>query len=196
MDIDLIFDRTQEDVTPLEALHAKAFKFGYNFLTAQEKAFWNGHPKGGYDWADYKRVETATQYLNTLLMRNGYGTTLSIKTNWTNSDLQNRADIDRIRNNIKNLRDILANFPEWLEILYNASMDFEQANVLEWNMFQIDLWLERMIAAMSRYCGESYCAEETLWTGANFMPAMRRLLIDIDGYAMIDIDGKLLYVRY
>ena len=60
----LITDRTQGDEERVEELAAK----GYDAMTAEEKAEWDGEMKGAYDASDLNRVESAVAYLAELLV--------------------------------------------------------------------------------------------------------------------------------
>ena len=60
----LITDRTQPDEERVEELAAQ----GYDAMTAEEKAEWDGEMKGAYDASDLNRVESAVAYLAELLV--------------------------------------------------------------------------------------------------------------------------------
>ena len=74
------------------------------------------------------------------------------------SDFPYRSEIDRIRHNVDNLQQGFYSLPDWREIVYNNTIDFNQANALEWDLQTIDIWLQRMMAAFF-YCGELYSGE-------------------------------------
>ena len=63
------------------------------------------------------------------------------------SDFPYRSEIDRIRHNVDNLQQGFYSLPDWREIVYNNTIDFNQANALEWDLQTIDIWLQRMMAA-------------------------------------------------
>jgi hypothetical protein len=116
--------------------------------------------KGAYNVSDLNRVESATQYLYGHLFGAGYGVYLSFKTSWTELDNITQQDIDRIRANVDYLQNNFMMIPEWREIVYNNTMDFEQANALEWDLQHIDVWTTSMIAGLDRYSGTFYAGEE------------------------------------
>lgn len=63
------------------------------------------------------------------------------------TDIPTRAQIDRLRANVDALRAAFFQVPSWREILYRNTVDFEQANALEWDLQQVKDWLESMIKA-------------------------------------------------
>lgn len=94
---------------------------------------------------DLNRIEKWTEMLADYL--NSYGYTVVVKTKrWAESDIPWRDEIDRIRNNIYKLYTAFHYLPDWKEITYTNSMDFEQANVLEWDLQIIYTWLNRMVS--------------------------------------------------
>ncbi len=56
---------------------------------------------------------------------------------WYQSDIPTRGEIDRIRRNVDALQTGFARLPDWREILYNNTVDFGQANALEWDLQRI-----------------------------------------------------------
>lgn len=74
----LIFDRTQEDVT-------------------------NKTEKGYYNTSDLNRVESWCRYLADELNRVGYNITITTKTDWASTDLRTASQMERIRTNIRAL---------------------------------------------------------------------------------------------
>ena len=119
----LVTDRAQNDIT------AKT-----------EKAYYNA--------ADLNRVELWTQYLAGLLHSYGYTVPVTVKTNWTVYDVPFLEDINRIRTNVDALQTGFYSLPDWREIVYNNTLDFNQANALEWDLNAIETWLNRMLAAL------------------------------------------------
>lgn len=97
--------------------------------------------------SDLNRVEFATAYLRDRLTEYGYRVSVTVKTDWTRTDTPNTAEINRIRANINALQDGFYSLPDWREIVVNNTLDFEQANALEWNLHAIGVWVERMVGA-------------------------------------------------
>lgn len=120
---------------------------------------WN-HVKGDpYNAPDLTRIESATLQLRDLLLSYGYRVSVTVKTDWQRTDTPNTAEINRIRANINALQEGFYSLPDWREIVVNNTLDFEQANALEWNLHAIGVWVERMVVAFV-YAGEIYGGEE------------------------------------
>lgn len=94
--------------------------------------------------ADLNRIEEWTEYLAGLLDSLGYQTLVRTR-HWTPADIPWKPEIDRIRNNIQKLYDAYHHLPDFREITITNSMNFEQVNVLEWDLHAIHIWLERMM---------------------------------------------------
>ena len=135
-------------------------------LTADGKRFAVRGSRWRWDWRatdylnaeDLNRIEDNCAYLAGRLRAAGYLAELETKTDWTMADIPYREEIDRIRRNVDTLQVIFYSLPEWREIVYNNTMDFEQMNAMEWDLHLLDVWLSRMMAVY-RYCGTFYCGE-------------------------------------
>lgn len=117
----LVYDRTQSDIS-----------------RRTQKAYWNAE--------DVNRVESATGYLRDMLAIYGYSVAITTKTDWTMEDYPTRAEVDRIRANIDALQTGFYALPDWREIVYNNTLDFGQANAMEFDLQAAYVWLQRMIA--------------------------------------------------
>lgn len=110
-----------------------------------------------YNAYDLNRIEQWTDMLAKHL--NSYNYTAVVKTRaWAENDIPWRDEIDRIRKNICKLYNAFHYFPEWKEITYTNSLDFEQANILEWDLQAIYTWLNRMVSIFC-HSAEFYCNE-------------------------------------
>lgn len=107
--------------------------------------------------ADWNRIESWTDYLAEQLHAYGYIATVTTKA-WTMTDFLTRTEVDRIRANIDALQTGFYSLPDWREIVYNNTLDFNQCNAFEWDLHAIDVWLGRMVAAFV-YAGEIYSGE-------------------------------------
>ena len=103
---------------------------------------------GYYNAADLNRVEAWTQYLAGLLLGQGYSIPVTVKTDWTRTDMPTQSQIDRIRRNVDALQTGFYSLPDWRDIVYNSTMNATQANALEWDLHAIETWLNRMLAAL------------------------------------------------
>ena len=99
MMLTLVTDRTRAHVTRLKVLAAK----GWDNMSASEKSEWLGEigdtTKGAYNHTDLNRVEMAVQDLASLL-----GLTLTTKTDWSESDIPSRSNMERYLGNIQAIR--------------------------------------------------------------------------------------------
>jgi len=179
-----IYDRTSSDVSYLQSLHDKIISSGFDSLTQYEKAFWlNGEQvnllasdgqlvtsddfnltvgnsiiKGSMNITDLNRIESNTNALAIILDSYGYNITLTVKTDWQISDLFTLEELNRIRYNVDALQNIFITLSEWIPIEYVNTMDYVKTNALEWNIYQIDRYLEFMISSFW-YSGEIYSGE-------------------------------------
>lgn len=97
--------------------------------------------KGAYNYTDLNRVETWCEYIQTILNEYGKNISIQIKTNWNMRDYPTRTQIDRIRDNLDTLKEACyALITE--EILYNNTLNYEQANILEKILYDIDTYIK------------------------------------------------------
>lgn len=94
---------------------------------------------------DLNRIEEWTEYLRSFLESYGYYPITHTR-RWTQKDIPWQTEIDRIRKNIKKLYDAYVYLPTWKEITYSNSLDYEQVNVMEWDLQTIYDWLCRMVS--------------------------------------------------
>lgn len=144
MELDnLIFNRTQSDVSRVQSLTQKMIA---GTATEAEKEEWlGGKMKGAWNASDLNRIESWTAYLYDILLQNGYVAEITPKqSDWTEADIPYRSEIDRIRANVDALQTGFASLPDWREIVYNNTMNYGQANALEWDLQRIYDWLQAM----------------------------------------------------
>lgn len=94
----------------------------------------------------YNRLEQWTSYLAAQLRAYGYSVTVETRT-WTRADYPTRTEVDRIRRNVDALQQGFYSLPDWREIVYNNTLDFGQANALEWDLQRLYDWLAAMVEA-------------------------------------------------
>ena len=128
---DLIYDRTLSDVeTALRTPNSSEFL------------------KGAYNYTDLNRVEGWCEYIQELLRSYGFNQELETKTDWNVTDFPSQAQIDRIRNNIDTLKNFCyAISTETIE--YNNTLDYEQANILEKILFDINQYIEEILVTLT-----------------------------------------------
>lgn len=122
----LIFDRLRRDVElALERPNASEFQ------------------KGAYNYTDLNRVEQWCEYLKNMLNDYGKEISIEIKMNWNLRDYPTRVHIDRIRSNLDTIKNACyALITETIE--YNNTLNYEQANILEKILFDIDEYIKEM----------------------------------------------------
>ena len=141
---DLIFDRTQSDVSRVQSLTQKMI--AGTATEAEKEEGLGGKMKGAWTAADLSRMEARTAYLYDVLLQYGYtAVTTPQQGEWTESDTPTRSDIDRIRRNADALQTGFQQIGDWRDIIYNNTMDFNQANALEWDLQRLYDWLQATV---------------------------------------------------
>ena len=123
----LVFDRMKRDVE-----------------LAIEKTGYNEFQKGAYNHTDLNRVESWCEFIQNLLNDYAKNINLDIKTDWNLRDYPFREQIDRIRKNIEILRDACYAIISNEAIEYNNTLNYEQANILEKILYNIDVYIKDM----------------------------------------------------
>ena len=108
---DLIYDRTQADVT-------------------------NKTDKGYYNASDLNRVEEWCKYLADELNSRGYNINITTKTNWTTTDLRTASDMTRIKNNILAL---MTGF-HWITPIYSSVDSWNYTKANRWEQILYEIW--------------------------------------------------------
>ena len=134
--MNLIIDRTLQDVNHWKALHKK----GWAGMNDTERTEWLSAMKGCYGITDMNRVEAAVEVLSERLRELGYlHPTLTTKTNWSASDVPTKVDFDRYFSNVEALRKAIALGPSTPETpTTKVNLDFQRANDLEEILLNID----------------------------------------------------------
>lgn len=124
----LIYDRTQTDVL-------------------------NKTSKGYHNYTDINRIEEWCRYLADLLISYGYPVDIATKTDWNVEDFRYASEMERIRLNIRKIRDayiVMKNSPS-LPGTINP-ITWQIANDIEKILFDIDLLIKNMEASFL-FCG-------------------------------------------
>ena len=128
---ELVFDRTASDVERVTTLKSQIMTYGFNSLSAAERAEYLAGMKGAYNYTDMNRVGTAVQYVANRLIHapdeleeyraekgvaddplfdlpyNATEIEVSPKTDWTVSDIPTRSQAATYLADISNLWSIL-----------------------------------------------------------------------------------------
>ena len=152
--LNLITDRTAEDVTRWLALKAK----GYANMTEAERAEW-ANSKGAYNYTDLNRVESAVEYLAALLTGYGYYVKLGGVRSWAEEDVPTLADATRFLGNVKAIRTALAAFQSTPKVPASMhNLTYEAANAIEQILADVETLANNM-ASIYAYGGEIYGGE-------------------------------------
>lgn len=141
--LNLITDRTQEDVERVKELNS----VGFSGWTATEVAEYLADMKGAYNASDLNRVESAVNYVFDRLKANGYDypESLTIKNTWQISEFMPEAETKRYLANVQSLRDRFT-LPEWTPEV-PADMDgftYQEANDIERILEIIDEYITKI----------------------------------------------------
>lgn len=156
-----------------------------DIIEAKENPSATDYQKGNYNFTDLNRLEEWCSYLQKKFNDNGYKLNLNLKLkyytynelksfkysslkemlfielnrgNWGMTDIPTLSEINRIRDNIQILKNNLMT-RSTLTIVKNNTMNYNQANILEQILFELDE-LFTLYEKSLRYCGTFYCGEE------------------------------------
>jgi hypothetical protein len=154
-DFNLITDRTQADVDRYTELRLKYL----SGMTAEEKAEWETHLKGAYNYTDMNRVESAVEYVANRLTEAGYGVIPVVKKNWTLTDKPTLVDLNRYMKNISDIRSVLATYETTPEApTTERRLSFQAANAIEQILADVDELVSKMVSAYF-YSNDLYSGE-------------------------------------
>lgn len=142
MPLELITDRTEQDVQRWEYLKSKNLEN----MTTSERNEWAEGLKGSYGATDLNRVGEATDYIADQIRDSGYIVTLKpVKTDWTIQDKPTPQQLDDYLDNISILKEILSGFPGIPNVPPDIKeLTYEQANEIEQILFDIELMITKM----------------------------------------------------
>ena len=153
--LNLITDRSEQDVERWRLLHSK----GFHALTAEEKAEWQAGMKGAYNYEDMNRVESAVIFIANRLAELGHVISPVVKATWSVTDHPTKADMDRYFSNIALLRSLLPLYPTTPKApTTKKKMDYLVANDIEQILTDVD----RQISAIRQswyYAGDVFTGE-------------------------------------
>ena len=154
-EFNLITDRTQADVDRYAELKAK----GLRGMTAEDKAEWETHLKGAYNYNDMNRVESVVEYVANRLTEAGYVVLPVVKKNWNRQDKPTLDDIKRYMKNIADIRAALTTFSDTPEApTTEKRLTYQMANDMEQILIDIDDLITRMANAYF-YSNDLYSGE-------------------------------------
>ena len=154
-DFNLITDRTQTDVDRFAELKSK----GFRNMTDEEKAEWETHLKGAYNFTDMNRVESAVEYVANRLTKAGYVVMPVVKKNWATTDKPTLSDLTRYMKNVSDIRSALATYETTPEAPSTKKrLNYQTANAIEQILTDVDDLISKMVSAYF-YSGDLYSGE-------------------------------------
>ena len=155
--LDLVYDRTADDVAEALRLARKAFA---GTLTDEEKPVWLAGMKGAYGAIDMNRVAAAVSTLSGLLNAAGYKNEISAQ-NFVEGEDSTDEKYSVYLANVQTLRDAIAVRASTPELpAADAKLDFIGANNIEKILADIDELLGWMRYSQ-KYCG-TFAAGQTI----------------------------------
>lgn len=156
--LNLITDRTQADVD--RGLYLAGLWVGGTFTgTDDELAEWNSDLKGFYNASDLNRVGSAMNYVANRFTESGYHPVISLKIDWTESDIPREADMAHYLADLTTLRGILAVMPTTPEVPDDMDgLTYQEANNIEQILLDIDRLLINIFATWV-YSGDVFSGE-------------------------------------
>ena len=154
LNIELITDRTQDDVVRWKALRKK----GFAGMTEEEQEEWLLGPKGAYSpHSDMNRVANAIRFLVQVFALADIKVSVTAKNDWTYGDIPKPADLETYLDDIRTLRDAinLDGYP-LPENMVNLTVD--GANDIEKMLQFISDGIDRLRDRWW-HCNEIYCGE-------------------------------------
>lgn len=155
--LDLVYDRTADDVAEALRLARKAFA---GTLTDEEKTVWLAGMKGAYSAADMNRVAAAVSTLSGLLNAAGYKNEISAQ-NFVEGEDSTDEKYSVYLANVQTLRDAIAvraSTPELPAV--DAKLDYVGANNIEKILADLDELIGWMKYSQ-KYCG-TFAAGQTI----------------------------------
>ena len=151
----LIMDRTQFDVDRVNVLAKK----GWENMTAEERAEWEGGLKGAYNCTDLNRVHSAVRYLQDRFADVGYNVKLSDLKTWTEQSVPTRTEMEEYLADVRAIRGVLTLLkttplvPDTM-----VGLTYAKANHIEQILLDVDRLLSNMIASFI-YSGDIFGGE-------------------------------------
>lgn len=155
--LNLIYDRTADDVAEALRLTQKAFA---GTLTDEEKTVWLAGMKGAYDAIDMNRVAAAVSTLSGLLNAAGYKSEVSAQ-NFVEGEDSADEKYSVYLSNVQTLRDAIAVRASTPSVpAADAKLDYVGANNIEKILADLDELLGWMTYSR-KYCG-TFAAGQTI----------------------------------
>lgn len=155
-ELNFVYDRTQEDVDRVKYLTKRYLK---GEITEEEKLEWSkgihggSGPKGAFNLSDIKRNENNCMVIGKLVV-----ISVNVK-EWEYGDIPRVSDYQRIKNNVKKIKDALMVLSDTPEIPENPLNTFQKWNDIEQILHDVYSIYVRLKNSYY-YCGaEMYAGE-------------------------------------
>lgn len=152
--LQLITDRTMEDVEFAKTLHTK----GLSGMTAEELTEWMNGLKGWYDYRDLNRVGGAMNYVYDRLKTVVGDLKISPRTDWTLPETPTYSAVMEYLNNLRTLRNSITVTKDVPEVPSGIALNYEEANDIEKILEILDILIDK-IQKIYLYSGEIYAGE-------------------------------------
>lgn len=151
----LIYDRTAFDVNRMSVL-AEKIKAGT--ATSDEVSEYITSPRGAYSYTDMNRVGQAINYLVTEVRKSGIAINLTAKTDWKQTDIQTRKQLQDYLDNVSAIRGVISvpatvpKVPEkiWASEGQRDGLTYDKANAIEQILVDLDTLLKSMLSVLPR----------------------------------------------
>lgn len=145
-----ITDRTLSDVELVIQVSTKILNSGYSSLSVSELSFWEDSPKGTLNHSDLNRIEGNCIFLKELFLSRGYSCEIVTRsTEWIESDFPTMSEVDRIKQNVLNIAEIL-------NVVTNITLGTEYLNYINVNNIELGVYTTNvLLELMSSYFRKS-----------------------------------------
>ena len=151
----LVYDRTAFDVNRMYVL-AERIKAGV--ATADDVSEYVTSPRGAYSYTDMNRVGEAINYLVTEVRKAGISINLTAKTDWKQTDITAREQLQEYLNNVSTIRGVIsvpATVPKvptkiWASEGQRDGLTYDKANAIEQILVDLDTLLKSMLSVLPR----------------------------------------------
>lgn len=110
MSLDLIYDRTDNDVSRLKEQKEALLK-GEILSDGDYTEYMSFSHKGAYNYTDLNRVNVAMRQLSDMLNALGYYVRIDTKSDWSYTDIPTKTQMDNYIANIETLRNVVRYSP-------------------------------------------------------------------------------------
>lgn len=149
--LEFVYDRTERDVNHvIELTH----KYRSGTITESEKKEWISGLKGALNAGDLNRIESNISSLSSILQVE----VGNCRDNWSTVDKPHAEDYERIRNNVKKIKDGWIQLPDLLPIPERPLNTYQKWNDIEKILFDIYLVYKNII-------GNFYYCDTEVYTG-------------------------------